>query len=49
MGVAEKKARQEPENPKAFFELAGVYCDLRRFEDAIRAIERTIDLIDKGG
>ena len=49
LGVAEKKVQQEPENPKAFFELASVYFDLRRFDDAIQAIERTIDLIEKGG
>ena len=49
LGVAEKKAQQEPDNPRAFYELASVYGDLRRYDDAIRAIERTIALIETDG
>lgn len=49
LGLAEKKAQQEPDNPKAFYELASVYGDLLRYDDALRAIERTIALIEAGG
>ena len=49
LAVAEKKAAQEPDNPKAFYELASVYGDLKRYDEAVHAVERTLSLVAADG
>ena len=47
LAMGEKKVLKEPDNPKAFYELAVAYSDGNRSDEARRAIEQAIELAQR--